>query len=93
VAVDAEHVYWANGGGDTIGRSNVDGTGLENQFISGANWPCGVEVDGAYLYWGNSNAAAAEDAPSLGRANLDGSGVDQTFVTGMEGICGVAVEA
>lgn len=54
-----------------------------------AAWP---STDQAYLYWGNSNAAAAGDAPSLGRANLDGSGVNQAFVTGMEGICGVAVE-
>ena len=92
MAVDAEHIYWANGGGDAIGRAKLDGTELENQFISGANWPCGVTVDGGYLYWGNSNAAAAEDAPSLGRANLDGSGVNQAFVAGMEGIRGVVVE-
>ena len=53
VAVDAQHVYWANSGNGTIGRANLDGTGVDQSFITGANCPAGVAVDGQYLYWAN----------------------------------------
>jgi virginiamycin B lyase len=92
VAVDAEHLYWANGGGDTIGRASITGTSVENRFIPGANWPCGLAVDDVYIYWGNSNAAAAATGPSIGRADLDGRNVDQAFIVGMLGVCGVALD-
>jgi Bacterial Ig domain len=46
IAVDASHLYWSNKFGDTIGRANVDGTGVNQAFIAGANEPTGVAVDG-----------------------------------------------
>ena len=48
VAVDGSHIYWANPGawmganGTTIGRANLDGSGANQSFISGAKAPCGV---------------------------------------------------
>lgn len=45
VAVDAHYVYWANSASDTIGRSNLDGTGVDQRFAEGARHPCGVAVD------------------------------------------------
>jgi Low-density lipoprotein receptor repeat class B len=45
VAVDAGHVYWANDGTNTIGRANLDGTGADQIFITGAATPTGVAVD------------------------------------------------
>jgi hypothetical protein len=45
VAVDAAHVYWANGNTDTIGRANLDGTGVDQSFITGAQYPAGLAVD------------------------------------------------
>lgn len=45
MAVDGEHLYWANGGDGTIARANLDGTGADQTFISGATGPCGVAVD------------------------------------------------
>ena len=39
VAVDGGHVYWANNGTDTIGRANLDGTGANQSFITGASSP------------------------------------------------------
>ena len=36
VAVDAAHVYWANTLARTIGRANLDGTGVDQSFITGA---------------------------------------------------------
>jgi virginiamycin B lyase len=76
----------ANGLPGTIGRANLDGTAANQNFITGANFPCGVAVDGSHIYWAN------QDTNTIGRANLDGSGVDQSFITGANGPCGVAVD-
>ena len=38
---------------DTIGRANLDGTGADQSFITGASTPLGVAVDGAHVYWAN----------------------------------------
>jgi hypothetical protein len=45
VAVDASHVYWGNSASDSIGRANLDGSGLDQRFAVGARDPCGVAVD------------------------------------------------
>jgi hypothetical protein len=54
VAVDGAHVYWGNLGlgdpipsNDTIGRANLDGTGVTQSFISAGGDPYDVAVDGA----------------------------------------------
>ena len=87
MAVDAAHVYWANLVDGTIGRANLDGTGVNQSFITGAIVPCGVAVDGAHIYWANAGAG-----DTIGRANLDGTGVDQGFISGASNPCGVAVD-
>ena len=76
MAVDAHYVYWANLGTNTIARANLDGTGVNENFITGANAPVGVAVDAHYVYWANfvSNTIA--------RANLDGTGAIQDFISG-----------
>jgi len=67
VAVAGGHVYGA--GINTIGRANLDSTGVDVDFIhEGAN---GVAVDATHIYWGGS---------AIGRANLDGTGVDPNFI-------------
>jgi hypothetical protein len=92
VAVDAEHVYWANDATGTIGRANLDGTGVDPSFITVITDPTGglcfgaVAVDAAHVYWGN-------DCVGIGRANLDGSGVDRTFIIVPGGPGPVAVDA
>jgi virginiamycin B lyase len=79
-------VYWANGIGQTIGRANLDGSGVDQTFITGASDPAGVAVDARHIYWANVATG------TIGRANLDGSGVDQTFITGANPDWGVAVD-
>ncbi len=50
VAVDQNHVYWARWGDQnlengSIGRANIDGSGIDNRFIDTAGGTCGVAVD------------------------------------------------
>jgi virginiamycin B lyase len=84
VAVDVDHVYWANS--NTVGRANWDGTGIEPGFIQAADSPCGVVVDGTHVYWTNTGGT------TIGRARLDGSQPDQSFITGAGAPCGIAVD-
>jgi virginiamycin B lyase len=81
------YVYWANDGGNTIGRANLDGTGANQSFIAGATDPAQMAVDGGHVYWANSTRDA------IGRANLDGSSPNQTFITTASSTYGVAVDS
>lgn len=78
VASADAYIYWANnddGDGTTISRANLDGSGIEPNFITGLDNPCGVAVDPQHIYWGNRGTN------SIGRANLDGTSVDTDFIT------------
>jgi hypothetical protein len=89
VAVDGQHIYWANNKqGSTIGRADLDGGNVNNSFITGANDPEGVAVDGQHIYWGNYSGN------SIGRVDLDGtSNKNVNFVSGgVDGPAGVAVD-
>jgi sugar lactone lactonase YvrE len=90
VAVDGAHVYWANNLTNSIGRANLDGSDVDNDFITGISGPVApvaIVVDGAHIYW------TATGSNRIGRANLDGSGVDQSFISGASGPLEVAVDA
>ena len=83
-------IYWANAavGTHTIGRANLDGTGVNQNFIHVlGGFPAGVAVDGSHIYW------AVPDANTIGRANLDGTGTNQSFIKGASGPEGVAVDS
>jgi hypothetical protein len=80
------HIYWPNELGDAIGRANLDGTGVDENFIAGASFPFGIAVDGAHVYWGNFG----ED--TIGLASVDGTGANPSFITGASGAAGVAVD-
>jgi hypothetical protein len=45
----ARHLYWTNLGTNTIGRANVDGTGANQSFITGASGPKRPAVDSSYV--------------------------------------------
>jgi Low-density lipoprotein receptor repeat class B len=69
-------VYWANSSPETtIGRAKINGTGLNNNFITGLNNPAGVAVDSRFIYW------VEKGANRIGRANLDGTGVNPSFIS------------
>jgi hypothetical protein len=54
------YVYWAavgpagDGSGTTIGRADLDGSGVTHDLIGDASGPAGLAVDGGHIYWANS---------------------------------------
>jgi virginiamycin B lyase len=76
IAVDGQHVYWIDGFEDSVGRANLDGSNVIQNFITGANSIQGIAVDGEHIYWTSFGTGA------IGRANLDSSGVNRSFITG-----------
>src|SRR5262249_36531359 len=75
-------VYWANEGDGTIGRANVDGSGVDQDFIPGASGEIitGVAVDGGHVYWSQFLGGLPPNFGAIGRANLDGSLPNQSFI-------------
>jgi hypothetical protein len=71
------YIYWGNNYTNTIGRANLDGTDIDQSFVTGASSPTAAAVDGSYIYWGSG-------ANSIGRANLNGSNASNSFVTGSQ---------
>jgi virginiamycin B lyase len=86
VAVDAAHVYWVEPARNSIGRANLDGSGVDESFIA-TEFPVGLSVDGAHIYWVRGLTGA------IGRADLDGRQVEESFIVGANLPVGVAVDA
>ncbi len=80
VAVDSDHVYWADstccGRATSIGRGNLDGTGVNESRITDPNLPFGMAVDSQHVYWTDFASG------TIARANLIGTHVSQRFITG-----------
>jgi uncharacterized protein YjbI with pentapeptide repeats len=76
-------IYWANASGNTIGRANLSGTDVNENFIKGANGPSDVMVEGQYLYWANATGCTESGScpGTIGRANLSGTSVNQSFIS------------
>ena len=73
------YVYWTNvgptgNGGTTIGRANLDASGVTHHLVSTAGTPSGITLAGGQIYWSNSATN------SIGRANLNGTGAAPTFI-------------
>jgi hypothetical protein len=76
-------VYWSNN--MTLGRANLDGTGVNPNLLGVGLGVFGVAVDSQHIYWTNTFG-------TIGRANLDGSGADKSFITSAGSPMGVAVD-
>ena len=88
VASPAEaRIYWGNFGTGTIGRAELDGTGANQGFITGAGSPGGMAINYTHIYW-----VSNRDNGTIGRANLDGTGANPNFITGAGNPSGLAVD-
>jgi Ca2+-binding RTX toxin-like protein len=79
-------IYWSHNTSPSppgIGRANLDGTGVNESFITGTSHARAVAADNQHVYWANFK--------SIGRANLDGTGVDQNFIPNIDNNQGQAV--
>jgi len=63
------YVYWSNFGGNTIGRANLDGTGVNQSFITGANHPVGISADDTHIYWANQGSNKSAGRTWTGRTS------------------------
>jgi len=80
-------VYWTNFNSSAIGRADLDGTGVNQDFTNGSSTGAvSVAVDAAHVYWANAVTNA------IGRANLDGSEPRQVFIGGASEPEAVAVD-
>jgi hypothetical protein len=81
------YVFWSNTfSGWTIGSSNLDGTGA-NQELVAAQQPYGLAASAGYVYWGS------QSTDSVGRAKFDGSAADPKFIRGGSDVMGVEVDS
>jgi len=83
----ASHIYWTNSGNNTIGRANIDGSGVNQSFFGVPERPTQMAIDAGHLYWCTSTGVA--------RATIEGSGVEPSFLPeppGGGGCAGVAVD-
>jgi hypothetical protein len=79
-------VYWTNSGSGSIGRSALDGSAVNQNFIDDPfSQSFGVAVDGGHVYW--------TDNSLIGRANLDGTNVQHAFINGLTFANGIAVDS
>jgi hypothetical protein len=76
VTIAGKYIYWDNGS-DSIGRANLDGSGVNHQFI-GTPAPTGVAVAAGHIYWGHVLGSGV--TKTISRANLDGTGVIENFI-------------
>ncbi len=72
VAVNHDYLFWANG--NYVGRSYLDGTGANAQFINTGGSAFGsLVVDDDFVYWAGSQGV-------IGRAGADGSNPNLSFI-------------
>lgn len=82
-------LYWATG--TSIGRSNLDGSNANPEFISSLVYApighvCGIAVNESHIFWADSFRDA------IGRANIDGSDPNYFLVGDAREPCGVALD-
>jgi virginiamycin B lyase len=84
------YIYWTNG--HWIGRATLNGTDVNQKFITGAAYGTGMTVSGGYVYWANIGAIpVAKHRGTIARARLNGTDVNEKFITGASLPVGVTV--
>ena len=72
-------IYWANASSNTIGEADLDGSHVNQSFITETDGPSDVLVYGQHIYWANPTGGCTEAgscAGTIGEANLNGTDVE-----------------
>lgn len=83
LVVGTEKIYWVNRETGFIGRCNLNGTTIENSWVSvsaGCDFICS---DGTFLYWTNFLTN------KIGKVNKSGAGKNESLVTGCNECTGI----
>jgi len=91
LAVDSNHIYWADWNAGKIGRANLDGSSPNPDFITGLTNPSGLAVNATHIFWGGSQSSPA--STSIGRANIDGGNKNADFITGVNKPVAIAIDS
>ena len=81
---------------NSIGRANLDGTGVDPSFIPLPTYPLSIAVDEEHVYWTLYECVGICEffRGRIARANLDGADIDNGFIsTGTKTPFGLAVDA
>src|SRR5690349_18700762 len=72
-------VYWADAYGNTVGRANVDGSGVVRSFLTlpGGGLVRGLALDGGDLLWSHNNWPDG----AIGRIGRDGADPDPQLMS------------
>ncbi len=100
IAVDEveEYVYWSDPANGRIGRAKLDGTDVDDSYITGLNEPLGVAVvddpSVKFIFWTERGPVDESGKPlpdeegkpqgTIGRADLDGTNVNQSCFQELE---------
>ncbi|HWA54341.1 MAG TPA: hypothetical protein VG816_09240, partial [Solirubrobacterales bacterium] len=95
IAVNSEHIYWANAGGAApgIGWATLEGGEVDQELIEsfGNEVPSGVALSGSHIYFG-SNEGGSGEIGSIIRFTLEGK--EEKYIgTGQKPVGGVAVDS
>jgi hypothetical protein len=92
---EAATLYWTNDAGEpghpgTVGRANIDGTGVNNALFTTPDGACGVAANSQYVYW----SVGGGPQGYVARANVATGVIESTFISTTNNLnCGVAVNA
>ena len=75
VVVSGEHIYWTNFWDSDIGRAQIDGSNVQQEWVVGTHTPEGLAAGPQYLYW----EITYEN--HIGRVNLNGTELTTNFIT------------
>ena len=78
----------------SIGRANLNGSGVNESFIPFDDGPSPSSAPPVLpAGWRSTARMSTGGGAFIGRANLNGSGVNQSFIPSQRDACGVAVDA
>ena len=87
-ASQAGKLYWTQLNSESIRRSNLDGSGVEDLVTTGLGTPSGLALDvsGGKMYW------TEVGSDRIRRSNLDGSGIEDLVTTGLNWPSDIALD-